>query len=123
MSQTILQQNQEDNAGRLVMKTFFRVMGEEGATSSEVVQYLRSKFGDVWNTNVLTGIAEDTLNKTVTMGFLDRLGDRFILKLARDTARCGRRPRCCKRKRCCRRRRRSRRRRRRRSRRRRRCCK
>lgn len=118
MSQNGLQQQQLDNTARLVMKTFYRVMKEEGATPSEVVEYLQTKFGNVWKLNVLTGIAEETLKKSAELGFVDRLGDRYISKLARDAACCCRpRRRRCKRKRRC-----ARRRRRRCPRRRRRCC-
>lgn len=114
MSQTELQQRQKDNTARLVMKTFYRVTKEEGATPADVVEYLQSKFGDVWKSGVLTGIAEDTLKKSEAMGFVDRLGDRYISKLARNTACCCRRRRrrrprrCGKQKRRCRRRRRPR---------------
>lgn len=107
MSQTELQQQQQENTSRLVMKTFYRVMKEEGATPSEVVEYLQTKFGDVWKSNVLTGIAEETLKKSEALGFVDRLGERYISKLARNTACCCRRkPRCKRRRRCCPRRRR-----------------
>lgn len=103
MSQSELQQEQQDNAARLVMKTFYRVAKDEGATPSEVVQYLQSKFGDVWKLDVLNGIAKETLKKSEALGFVDRLGDRYVSKLARNRACCSgrRRRRSSRRRQCC----------------------
>lgn len=121
-----LQQNdntlqQNHNTSKLVMNTFYKMANKEGVTPTDVANYLREKFGDVWRLNVLTGKAEETLKKSAALGFLERHGDRYLAILTREMC-CGRRRR--RRRRSCRRRRRSCRRRRRSCRRRRkkRCC-
>ncbi|XP_028160786.1 protamine-like [Ostrinia nubilalis] len=127
MSHNEILQRQEQNTAKLVMNTFYKVAGTDGVTADEITRYLQEKFGDVWRMNALTGKAEETLKRSAALGFLDRLGDRYVAKIAREMGCCRRRR---KRRRSCRRkkkRRRScRRRRRRRSRRRRRrkrsCC-
>ncbi|XP_059059886.1 uncharacterized protein LOC131853087 [Achroia grisella] len=107
------EQNQEQNTSKLVMTTFYKVANRDGVTAGDITRYLQDKFGDVWRSNTLTGKAEETLQRSVAMGFLEKCGDRYIAKLVREMG-CRRRRRRSRRRmrrrrRSCRRRRRRRR--------------
>lgn len=123
MSYNDVELRQEENTAKLVMNAFYKVANDDGASADEITRYLQEKFGDVWKINSLTGKAEETLKRSAALGFLERHGDRYIAKIAREMG-CCRRKRRRRRRSCGRRRRRRRRscRRRRRRRRKRSCC-
>ncbi|KAL0852339.1 hypothetical protein ABMA28_000542 [Loxostege sticticalis] len=100
MSHNEVLQMQDQNTAKLVMNTFYKVAGNDGVTADEITRYLQEKFGDVWRLNALTCKAEETLKRSAALGFLDRMGDRYVAKIAREMGcRRRRRRRSCGRKR------------------------
>lgn len=111
MSRHDFQEKQADNTSKLVMSTFYKVCSKDGgASAADIAKHLQDKFGEVFRLSILTGKAEETLRKSAAMGFLERHGERYLARVAREAGCCRRRR---KRRRKCRRRRQSRRRRRR----------
>ncbi|KAH9636493.1 hypothetical protein HF086_002193 [Spodoptera exigua] len=121
MSRGNFRQEQDQNTAKLVITAFYKVADKDGATASQITNYLQDKFGNVWKTNMLTTKAEETLKRSAVLGFLDRHGKRYVANLARGMG-CGRSRKSRRRSRC-RSRRRSRRRSCRRKRRKKCCCK
>lgn len=46
---------QDQNTGKLVMKTFYKVARKDGVTAAEIAKYLQQKYGDVWRVSTLIG--------------------------------------------------------------------
>ncbi|KPJ06416.1 hypothetical protein RR48_14155 [Papilio machaon] len=84
-------QEQNTNTAKIVISAFYKIVDSNGATAGDVTKYLQQKFGDVWKENVLTSKAEETLESSAALGFLDKHGKKYIDKLTRGLYRCKRR--------------------------------
>ncbi|XP_053624697.1 uncharacterized protein LOC128683279 [Plodia interpunctella] len=85
-------EQQEENLAKLVMSTFYKLSeNKNGTTSEEIAKYLRENFGDIWRTSVLVTKAEQTLSRSAALGFLEQLGKRYAVSIARGA--------CCSRQR------------------------
>lgn len=50
-----IRQQQDQNTGKLVMNTFYKVARRDGVTAAEIAKYLQEKYGDVWRVSTLIG--------------------------------------------------------------------
>lgn len=72
---------QNSNTSKIVLGAFYKIGGVNGATATDVTNYLRHKFGNVWRIGALTMKAEQTLRRSVRQGILGKRGKRYVEKI------------------------------------------